>query len=212
MPLTTSPWLTGWRDRTDNVLYMGGAATALNPPEFSSGVLWFNDVILSAHSRLGEYRYIKTLGGPDLNPDAGDCAWLFARYGYNDPTDHNWTGTCPTPIAGPADTASLDAAAWSVDYTTSAGGSELVIATTNSGGRFLKLLAVRDNLGPRGVLSTPDPVADGYPFDSDIEWESGRSRPDEGRGGRRVVHPRDVPSRRRAHRHQPRHRPRVELR
>lgn len=178
--LAASPWNAALRDRDDNQLVVSrGELAAENTDEFSWGPTWFNDVyglpLRSPRRREGNWGALQALGGP-LVTGAEGCTVNHAKWGdYG--SEGGWDGTCTSlsPAGSFVAHAVNDATtvSWDTQKNDSPGGPVADVVDAQIFARALPFwfAAVRDHLEERGTLPFPDPVADGYPADSEIEWE-----------------------------------------
>lgn len=183
--MAVSPWLD--QDNTGNVLVISGDRSfiAENPVNFQSAPDWFFDVVVDAGiARTGDYRAFQVSGGAAVS---GAKACCFAHAAAGDVDTQSWnfatTGTDPTdpvcrlvPQMGTGGASFADNPSFVIEFNSDPPGGGFTGAFARASvvtcAEGVWLSELRKNLTPTGALDVPDPVADGYPVDSFIEYEA----------------------------------------
>lgn len=171
--MPVSPWLDTLQINDQNwVVLPGSDLNLLN--SFPESPSWGPDVVRTGSRRRGDYTIQEVFEGP-WDTNARDCSILHAVFGDQNVT-HLWANNCPTLVSGPAELEVTGDSGVTYQYTDTPGafpaGSDSAHMTVRTVAYGVWLQPVIENLAERGVLSFPDPVADGYPEDSELEWES----------------------------------------
>lgn len=176
--LAVSPPISTLYDRTDNqvIVSQGELYNENISSEFRVLHDWYADILGSVlrypPGRPGHWVVIQTLGGPDVtSAGAVNCVWNNTKLG-EDGNGGGWLGLCG---GGVGDIANLigypSNVSWSINVPESGGpAGDSTSASITLKAEALWFGQIRTHIEERGAFNHPDPVLDGYPEDSEIEW------------------------------------------
>lgn len=170
-----SPSLTP--DNTDNWLILSrGELVDQNVSGFPAAWPAYNDDVFgkmawAPTARVGSWGALQALGGPFVSTADG-CTWAHAwvgRFG----SEGDWNGICsPLGVGAVVRQDYQPDTSWTMEISPDGGiVGDFTGATIRLKSEALWLAAVRPYLETSGVLPAPDPVADGFPADSELVWE-----------------------------------------